>query len=637
MNSLMMPSDRESLKHLSLTRVERYNKYYRINDVEKERMGDFIVEKNSETGENKLIGYMRKDREIVIPEGVTTIGKNVFAGYGLKKVTFPSSLKIIEADAFLLNNLTSLHFNSPVTICEFAFRSNSIEEITGPIKNLNITALSDNPIMTKDITFQEGLEEINALCSTFIDDSDKKFTGTITLPSTIKKINANLPRATLINHAILINPSMSLLMSLNYYHFNKLEVKMTFYAPEITQLIEMISYPIIYEPGYHIESLKTNAELWDIVNEIINLNAKINPYFEDKIFKQLGDINQEYERINSYKPKYHENFSLSCTPNIFGKTLEVKEKLRKIKEELQEQAKIKETIAKIEEMIAILENPFQDKYLIPDNMKSILNYLQIINDKRLKKKIIKELNDFIDNLKKNADNPLLRKQYSLDNAYQILTKYNQKFQAIKPYHELLMFLTNQIESIKEELEKCHPRIKEKLMNETQCLLKLKEHIEKLIKSYMLDDLIILDDIDNLKNKIASSLNIFLLKCEEYEKYAQLINITENYPTYEEKISEESIPTINEVLEQIYTLIDLYDIDTHTKKEVEQEIALVMLYWQEKIFQNKFCYPDKKSYIGKINVSDRLKFELGILKDLYKIIFDLNNYIENLSFYKSLTR
>ena len=631
----MMPSDRERLKNLSF---EKYYKYYRINDVEEVRMGDFIIEKNSVTGETKLlVDYIGNGKEIVIPEGITTIGKDAFSGYGLEKVTFPSSLEIIEANAFSVNNLTSLHFNSPVTICEFAFRSNSIEEITGPIKKLNITALSNNPIMTKDITFQEGLEEINALCSTFIDDSDKKFTGTITLPSTIKKINANLPRATLINHAILINPSMSLLMSLNYYHFNKLEVKMTFYAPEITQLIEMISYPIIYEPGYHIESLKTNAELWDIVNEIINLNAKINPYFEDKIFKQLGDINQEYERINSYKPKYHENFSLSCAPNIFGKTLEVKEKLRKIKEELQEQAKIKETIAKIEEMIAILENPFQDKYLIPDNMKSILNYLQIINDKRLKKKIIKELNDFIDNLKKNADNPLLRKQYSLDNAYQILTKYNQKFQAIKPYHELLMFLTNQIESIKEELEKCHPRIKEKLMNETQCLLKLKEHIEKLIKSYMNDDLIILDDIFDLKRKLASTLNIFLLKCEEYEKYAQLINITENYPTYEEKISEESIPTINEVLEQIYTLIDLYDIDTHTRKEVEQEITLVMQYWQEKIFQNKFCYPDKKSYIGKINVSDRLKFELGILKDLYKIIFNLNNYIENLSFYKSLTR
>ena len=635
MNRLLMPSDRERLKNLSF---EKYYKYYRINDVEEVRMGDFIIEKNSVTGETKLlVDYIGNGKEIVIPEGITTIGKDAFSGYGLEKVTFPSSLEIIEANAFSVNNLTSLHFNSPVTICEFAFRSNSIEEITGPIKKLNITALSNNPIMTKDITFQEGLEEINALCSTFIDDSDKKFTGTITLPSTIKKINANLPRATLINHAILINPSMSLLMSLNYYHFNKLEVKMTFYAPEITQLIEMISYPIIYEPGYHIESLKTNAELWDIVNEIINLNAKINPYFEDKIFKQLGDINQEYERINSYKPKYHENFSLSCAPNIFGKTLEVKEKLRKIKEELQEQAKIKETIAKIEEMIAILENPFQDKYLIPDNMKSILNYLQIINDKRLKKKIIKELNDFIDNLKKNADNPLLRKQYSLDNAYQILTKYNQKFQAIKPYHELLMFLTNQIESIKEELEKCHPRIKEKLMNETQCLLKLKEHIEKLIKSYMNDDLIILDDIFDLKRKLASTLNIFLLKCEEYEKYAQLINITENYPTYEEKISEESIPTINEVLEQIYTLIDLYDIDTHTRKEVEQEITLVMQYWQEKIFQNKFCYPDKKSYIGKINVSDRLKFELGILKDLYKIIFNLNNYIENLSFYKSLTR
>ena len=263
--------------------------------------------------------------------------------------------------------------------------------------------------------------------------------------------------------------------------------------------------------------------------------------------------------------------------------------------------------------------------------------MQIINDTKLKKKIIKELNELIMNLKKSVDNPLLRKQYHLDNAYQIFTKYNEKLLAIKPYYDLLMFLTNQIESIKEELEKCHPMIKEKLMSETKGLLELKEHIEKLIKSYMLDDLIILDDIDNLKNKMASSLNIFLLKCEEYEGYASLVNITKSYPTYKEEVQGKTIPTINEVLEQIYTLIDLYDIDTHTKKEVEQEIALVMLYWQEKISQNNFVYPDENSYIGKINVSDRLKFELGILKDLYKIVFDLNNYIETLSLYKPLTR
>ena len=50
MNSLMMPSDRERLKNLSF---EKYYKYYRINDVEEVRMGDFIIEKNIVTGETK--------------------------------------------------------------------------------------------------------------------------------------------------------------------------------------------------------------------------------------------------------------------------------------------------------------------------------------------------------------------------------------------------------------------------------------------------------------------------------------------------------------------------------------------------------------------------------------------------------
>lgn len=613
---------------------------YGLSHPEKIIMDDFIVEKNANTGETEIVEYKGNSETITIPEGITTIGESAFFNKELTKVIFPSTLRRIKKFAFGVNHLTELHFKSPVILDINSFRNNNIKKITGTIKELNITAFCDNPIMNQNLVFEAGLESIDSI-DNFLRGSEPieiDYIGTITLPQTIKNISGKF------NEVILISPSLSLLQTLNYYQFKRLKIKTTIYNPELEAFINSLhtKCPVTYESGYLLESLRANKELWNLVTEIIGLT---NSELMNQILEQLININKEYEiATESYKPKYHENFSLSCLPNIFSKTLEVKTKLMKIKEKLQEIARLESLANKVAQIIDIINSTNKDMTSVPDNMDFILNYSKLINDFELKKSILQELNNFIrmiDKIKRK-NNPLISREYTLDNLWQILAKYNiiakKKYQEIKPYHNLLMFLMNQIESIKNELEKCNPIIKAKLMKEAQSLFELKKYIENIIELYKTDGLIVLDGIDDLKRKLASTLNMLLFKCAEYKEYAPLINTIENYPTYKEKeIQDKTIPSINEILEQIYTLTDLYDIDNNTRKQVEKEIAEIMHKWLQKISQNDFIYPDIDSYIGKINVNDKLKFELGILKDLYKIVFDLNNYIEALSYFETLKR
>lgn len=62
--------------------------------------------------------------EIVIPEGVEVIGEYAFINFvNLKKITFPSSIRIIEEGAFeCCKSLESIEFSNPVYFFKNSFR-----------------------------------------------------------------------------------------------------------------------------------------------------------------------------------------------------------------------------------------------------------------------------------------------------------------------------------------------------------------------------------------------------------------------------------------------------------------------------------------------------------------------------------
>jgi len=95
-----------------------------------------------------------KTTEPVIPNSVTTIKNNAFAGSGLTSVTIPDSVTTIESEAFMDNQLSSVVIGNGVTkIDENAFLNNKLASITIPA---SVTAVGNgaflkNPLLSVTI------------------------------------------------------------------------------------------------------------------------------------------------------------------------------------------------------------------------------------------------------------------------------------------------------------------------------------------------------------------------------------------------------------------------------------------------------------------------------------------------------
>lgn len=96
----------------------------------------FIYNRNSDGSINysSLNSYGGKNREdVIIPDGVETIGVNAFAWCDIKKITIPNSVKNIERTAFRNNKLTSIVIpDGVISIGDYAFYDNELTKLTIP-------------------------------------------------------------------------------------------------------------------------------------------------------------------------------------------------------------------------------------------------------------------------------------------------------------------------------------------------------------------------------------------------------------------------------------------------------------------------------------------------------------------------
>lgn len=90
--------------------------------------------------------------DIVIPDGVVKIGFRVFRGSRIRSVVIPSSVKIIDEEAFSdCRNLTQVTFNDGLeTIKRYAFNGSSIDEIVLPdtVNTIGVSAFGFSNIQS---------------------------------------------------------------------------------------------------------------------------------------------------------------------------------------------------------------------------------------------------------------------------------------------------------------------------------------------------------------------------------------------------------------------------------------------------------------------------------------------------------
>lgn len=138
--------------------------------------------------------------EVIIPEGVVSIGSYAFSGTGLKKLVLPESLTGIGSYAFYQSSLKELHFGSNIrTIGASAFHGCTslsdvyIEDITAWAE-IEFSSMYTNPlyyadnlyvndVLTTEVVLNEGITRIGK----YAFANFQGLTG-ITIPSTVTAI-----------------------------------------------------------------------------------------------------------------------------------------------------------------------------------------------------------------------------------------------------------------------------------------------------------------------------------------------------------------------------------------------------------------------------------------------------------------
>ena len=128
---------------------------------------DFVIE------DGVLVAYNGHGGNVVIPDGVTEIGPEVFYGFfdfsGLK-VTLPDSIRVIGQEAFCESALSSINLPEGLTTIEdLAFAEcGSLTSITLPSTLETIGAEAfDNCRSLARVSFPDGLEEIGGNAFSF--------------------------------------------------------------------------------------------------------------------------------------------------------------------------------------------------------------------------------------------------------------------------------------------------------------------------------------------------------------------------------------------------------------------------------------------------------------------------------------
>ena len=111
--------------------------------------------------DGNVIMYFGSEKDITIPNGVTTIQDGAFADNQLTGVTIPNGVTTIGVQAFADNQLTSVTIPNSVTVIgNFAFTRNRLTSITIPnsVRTIGPGAFADNQLTS--ITISNGVMTI---------------------------------------------------------------------------------------------------------------------------------------------------------------------------------------------------------------------------------------------------------------------------------------------------------------------------------------------------------------------------------------------------------------------------------------------------------------------------------------------
>lgn len=120
---------------------------------------------------NKLVGYMGKEANIIIPNGIKVIGNSAFKSYTgvMESVKLSDTVKEIESFAFGVTKLKSIDLNKVEIIGDDAFRASQLEQVTLP-KSLKV--------LGEQVFYFSGIKSLKCIKNeSKVEVTDKQLNG----------------------------------------------------------------------------------------------------------------------------------------------------------------------------------------------------------------------------------------------------------------------------------------------------------------------------------------------------------------------------------------------------------------------------------------------------------------------------
>ncbi len=148
-----------------------------------------------------IVGYKKTEyRKIIVEEGITSIGENLFYKIGCEQLSLPNSLRNIGNYAFSQSSISEIAIPASVeSIGDFAFDRSTLASITfqgNALKSIGNNAFYDTPL--RNIEIPEGVKTIGENAFDYADSLKS-----IKLPNSLEAIGRNAFRGTALTEIVM--------------------------------------------------------------------------------------------------------------------------------------------------------------------------------------------------------------------------------------------------------------------------------------------------------------------------------------------------------------------------------------------------------------------------------------------------
>lgn len=631
--------------------------------------------------EKNLIKYNGNEKNVIIPKGTEKITYCAFFGKNLDSILFPDSITTIELGAFennnlkeleLLqnlayigirsfadNNITSLIINSDLVIEEEAFLGNPLEIVR--IKNAKkIDWRSGIPIESVKVLEIASYKEHIAFCN----------------------LCPNIEELYIDNV-----PEISLYRFLKGCKLNqKKNLRKIFIKNEISSLEKKalkIIWPNLIFNNVCISKISETTIVNDIANTNQNKDYEIQERM-DKIYQTINLLNEnEKKAIEKYlyllieqykmdleelKPKFEiENEIIMSFEQMDISTLRktLLSNLDTIIVNLAVSKNLNQLLKEIAEYKSCMFTEIESAPIEIATTIDKVRFIVFVYQKLKNENIQNQLNEILDYFQKRISEEIMcifENEISLALELDIITEFERKITALYQNVQNYQYIIETYQELWNSLEqKNNSELSKDIRTSMQIINifyisdqnKFNDKLQKIITNYKnrINEIISNKNIEGFENiKEASEIELELredlqpLLVEIYNLSPKAVcfnklkeELNDSLKCFEKEENVKLLKgAIIDIIQEIKNILENEYINAEMKIEIQDFTKSCLQKWLEELTKNEYKILETIPVKATEIISDNIRFEILILKELLTIKINLENYIKKSIEYKKIS-